>query len=65
MKITATEDQRIHIMDSQSNVWSVIREIVDTNNQEDAFYICDIGDIIRKHKMWTAKLPRVQPHYGK
>lgn len=64
MKINTAEDSRIHILDSHSNVWSVIREIVDTNNQEDAFYICDIGDIVYKHKIWTAKLPRVKPHYG-
>lgn len=65
MKISAAEDKRVHIIDSQSSVWSVIREIVETNNQEDAFYICDIGDIVFKHKTWTAKLPRVEPHYGK
>lgn len=64
MKIGTTEDKRIHIIDSQTNVWSIIREIVETNNQEDAFYVCDIGDIVHKHTTWTAKLPRVQPHYG-
>jgi hypothetical protein len=33
--------------------------------QEEAFYVCDIGDIVRKHKEWKLKLPRVEPHYGK
>lgn len=37
MKIGTSEDKRIHILDSQSSVWSVIREIVESNNQEDAF----------------------------
>lgn len=32
--------------------------------QEEAFYVCDIGDIIRKHKEWKSKLPRVVPFYG-
>lgn len=64
MKFSMAEDKRVHILDSQSNVWSVIREIVANNNQEDAFYICDIGEIVHQHKTWTAKLPRVQPHYG-
>lgn len=57
-------DERVHILDSQSNVWSLIRDIAGTNNQEDAFYVCDIGDIVRKHKIWKAKLPRVEPHYA-
>lgn len=64
MKFSTAEDKRAHILDPQSNVWSVIREIIETNNQEDAFYICNISDIVRKQKMWAAKLPRVQPHYG-
>jgi hypothetical protein len=33
--------------------------------QEEAFYVCDIGDIVRKHKEWKLKMPRVEPHYGK
>ncbi|KAJ8923913.1 hypothetical protein NQ315_006689 [Exocentrus adspersus] len=63
MKIVNAEE-RVHILDSQSNVWSVIREIAYTNNQEEAFYVCDIGDIVRKHKMWKARLPRVEPYYA-
>lgn len=64
MKIINSEE-RVHILDSQSNVWSVIRDIAYNTNQEEAFYVCDIGDIVRKHKIWKAKLPRVEPHYGK
>ncbi|KAJ8933450.1 hypothetical protein NQ314_014007 [Rhamnusium bicolor] len=63
MKIINSEE-RVHILDSQSSVWSVINNIANTNNQEDAFYVCDIGDIVRKHKIWKAKLPRVEPHYA-
>jgi len=33
--------------------------------QEEAFYVLDVGDIVRKHKDWMLKLPRVEPHYGK
>ncbi|CAG9813762.1 unnamed protein product [Phaedon cochleariae] len=63
MKIPAAED-RIHVLDDDSSVWSVIRDVIATDNQEEAFYVCDVGDIVRKHKTWTAKLPRVQPHYA-
>jgi len=57
-------DQRVHILNNQSNVWSVIREIVNTGLQDEAFYICDIGEIVRQHKTWKALLPRVEPHYA-
>ncbi|XP_050504638.1 ornithine decarboxylase isoform X2 [Diabrotica virgifera virgifera] len=63
MKIPSVEE-RIHVLDDQSNVWTVIREIVSNNNQEDAFYVLDVGDIVRKHQEWREKLPRVTPHYA-
>lgn len=42
----------------------IIKSIIDKNNQEDAFYILDIEDIIKQHKKWFAMIPRVIPHYG-
>jgi len=30
----------------------------------DAFFVGDLGDIIRKYKKWIAYLPRVEPFYG-
>lgn len=30
----------------------------------DAFYVGDMGDIVRKHKLWTSQLPRVEPFYA-
>lgn len=33
--------------------------------QEEAFYVCDIGDIVHKHREWKLKMPRVEPFYGK
>ncbi|XP_072387904.1 ornithine decarboxylase 1-like [Diabrotica undecimpunctata] len=63
MKIPSVEE-RIHVLDDQSNVWTVIREIVSNNNQEDAFYVLNVGDIVRKHQEWCEKLPRVTPHYA-
>uniref|UniRef100_V5GTY5 ornithine decarboxylase n=1 Tax=Anoplophora glabripennis TaxID=217634 RepID=V5GTY5_ANOGL len=63
MKIVNSEEN-VHILDSQENVWSVIRDIAYNTNQEEAFYICDVGDLVRKHKIWKTKLPRVEPHYA-
>lgn len=63
MKI-ANLDERVHVLDKQSNVWTIIRDIAYSGSQEDAFYVCDIGDIVQKHKIWKAALPRVKPYYG-
>lgn len=63
MKLTPFDD-RVHILNSHSNVLSVIKDIANNETQEDAFYVCDIGDIVRKHKIWKAKLPRIEPYYA-
>lgn len=64
MKITNL-DERVHVLDNNTNVWSVVREIADSGVQEEAFYVCNIGEIVQKHKIWKLAMPRVDPHYGK
>lgn len=64
MKVTNL-DERIHVLDSESNVMTVIKDIAMSGLQEEAFYVLDIGDIVQKHQIWKEKLPRVEPYYGK
>jgi len=33
-------------------------------DKDDPFFVCDLGDIVRKYKIWMSKLPRVEPHYA-
>lgn len=63
MKIT-TQDERVHVLDHDTTVWSVVESIADSGVQEEAFYVCDIGDIVSKHRIWKAAMPRVEPHYA-
>lgn len=63
MKVTNL-DERIHVLDNSSNVLSVIKRIANSGVQEEAFYIFDVGDIVRKHQIWKEKLPRVEPYYA-
>jgi len=45
-------------------VEDIIRDTIINGNSEDAFYVVDIQDILRKHKNWLLKMPRVQPFYA-
>ncbi|KAJ3120283.1 Antizyme inhibitor 1 [Physocladia obscura] len=38
--------------------------ISDNIEEEDAFFICDLGEIIRQHFQWKEMLPRVEPFYA-
>ncbi|XP_063047132.1 ornithine decarboxylase 1-like [Engraulis encrasicolus] len=47
------------------------RDIVEKNinelsasGKDDAFYVADLGDVVKKHLHWTRALPRVQPFYA-
>ncbi|KAG8229860.1 hypothetical protein J437_LFUL009135 [Ladona fulva] len=58
------EEPRIHVLDPGTGVWNVIRSIAESGVQEDAFYVCDIDDVVKKYEVWKQKLPRVYPHYA-
>ncbi|XP_033859456.3 ornithine decarboxylase-like [Acipenser ruthenus] len=34
------------------------------SDDKDAFYVADLGDVIKKHMRWTRALPRVTPYYA-
>jgi ornithine decarboxylase len=36
----------------------------DSLGQEDAFYVVNLGDIVKKYQIWREKLPRVEPFYA-
>ena len=33
-------------------------------DHDDAFFVCDLADVIRKMKIWKEQLPRVKPFYA-
>ena len=45
-------------------VEDIVRDTILDGNSEDAFYVVDIQDILRKHKKWLLNMPRVQPFYA-
>lgn len=57
-------DERIHVLDSTSTVYSVLKDIAESGSQEDAFYVCDISSVVKKHQEFKTFLPRVTPFYA-
>ncbi|VEN38561.1 unnamed protein product, partial [Callosobruchus maculatus] len=57
-------DLHIQVVESQVTEEEIIDKIIDSGRIEDAFYVCNVSDIVEKHKHWEHVLPRVQPHYG-
>lgn len=59
------EEQNLRVVKGEVDVWSIVRDIARTEAEEDAFYVCDLGNIVEKYGIWRKMLPRVQPFYGK
>lgn len=60
--VTPTFD--INVVDDNIDDTDIVKNIINTKNCEDAFYVADIGDIIKRHQEWISKMPKVIPHYG-
>jgi ornithine decarboxylase len=65
MKYINQED-RIQVVEGEADVMNIINEITacGTANQDEPFYVFNIGDIVKKHQTWIEKMPRVVPHYA-
>ena len=35
------------------------------SDQENAFFVADIGEVYRQHLRWKSLLPRIEPFFGK
>ncbi|RWS26694.1 ornithine decarboxylase 2-like protein [Leptotrombidium deliense] len=47
-----------------SSIDEIVRDVIATSGHEDPFYVVDIQDIIKKHKNWLLKMPRIKPYYA-
>ncbi|OXA63623.1 ornithine decarboxylase [Folsomia candida] len=57
-------DDRIHLTAYKPRIRNIANELTLAKVTEEAFFICDLGEIIKKHEEWISQLPRVQPHYA-
>lgn len=61
---TLLEKQNMQIVAGEVDIWRIIKDIARTEADGDAFYVCDLGNIVEKYWIWRKMLPRVQPFYG-
>lgn len=62
MKFINQED-RIQVVEGETNVTKIINDLT-AFNQDEPFYVFDIGDVVKKHQMWIKMMPNVIPHYA-
>ena len=55
----------INIIEKSFSALKEIQKKSITEIYEEPLLVCDLTDIINKHRTWTQMLPRVMPFYGK
>lgn len=64
MKIKKAIDDDIKVLDPYAGVWDVVRDIAE-QDREEPFFVCDTGELVRKHKIWKTLFTRAEPFYCK
>lgn len=56
-----------HILDEGFTAKDILDQKINevsSSDDKDAFYVADLGDILKKHLRWLKALPRVTPFYA-
>ena len=61
MKGLRTVPRKIQVFE---NIEKIIRQEITLTNQEEPFFIVNVGAILSQHKNWLLKLPRIKPYYA-
>ncbi|KAJ8289510.1 hypothetical protein GJAV_G00002150 [Gymnothorax javanicus] len=67
MSIFSTEDIGFTFLEKGSSVEDFIRQKTEELSERgslDAFFVVDLGEILRKHLRWVRAMPRVKPFYA-
>ena len=54
----------LRIFDDEMSNADIVKNIISSENQDDAFHILDVNDIVTKHTLWLSKIPQVIPYFG-
>lgn len=58
------DDENIRILDNPQHPMDFILDVTRSGDQQEAFVVLDLDDVVNKYNNWTSKLPRVTPFYG-
>lgn len=58
------QENNIKLFNLDDDICDVIATVLEGNISEEAFFIVDIGNIIRQYEKWCELLPTVKPYYA-
>jgi diaminopimelate decarboxylase len=58
------QEHNMKIFNQDEDVFDIISSILEGNVSEEAFFIVDIGKVIRQYERWVQGMPTVKPYYA-
>lgn len=62
--VSILQEYNVKVYKKDEDTFDIINNILEGNLSEEAFYIVDIGKIVRQVQKWNDLLPNVKPHYA-
>lgn len=62
--VSILQDYNVKVYKKDEDTFDIINNILEGNLSEEAFYIVDIGKIVRQVQRWNDFLPNVKPYYA-
>jgi ornithine decarboxylase len=58
------QEHNVKIFKHDDDIYDIIATILEGNVSEEAFFVVDIGKVIRQYEKWQRALPFVKPYYA-
>ncbi|CAL8086799.1 unnamed protein product [Orchesella dallaii] len=58
------DNRRFRVMPGNPDIKQLATDLIHDHKLEEPFFVCDIGEIIKKHVDWIHYMPRVRPFYA-
>lgn len=58
------EQPKVSVMEGPWSAQEVIQDVVASGQQEDPFYVMDVGQVVQRYNAWIEAMPKVKPFYG-
>lgn len=58
------QEHNVKIFKKTDDIYDIINSILESNFTEEAFYIVDIGKLVRQFIRWKELLPDIEPYYA-
>ncbi len=62
--MTFLQEYHVKLFDEHKDIYDVIQNFLESNDNDNAFYIVDLTKIMKQYHLWVEHLPHIKPHYA-